>query len=280
MNLNIKLSEEQMMERQKNIARLKENEWFRLNKIVPFKKIYRQVRDLLEGKEDARMVFIVDVIKKNDDFSAVRLNPTNENDLKNKNVKSNKFSPENVNLFCMEEQLFIEDNDLFNLIVRTQKVKIVYFIISGFGKNYTLYAWLTPKEKNKIEMNKVDFYKKSWNRAKNNSRYYCEISDSDFYKEIQVDEMPYDISEQTLDNKRRWIISPIHEENVRKLDCIRKISKKKFYDEITSDDTYEMLIGWVYEHQSEARKYSKEQIRDSYKKYMNKIYEYNLVDID
>ena len=41
-----------------------------------------------------------------------------------------------------------------------------------------------------------------------------------------------------------------------------------------------MLIGWVYEHQSEARKYSKEQIRDSYKKYMNKIYEYNLVDID
>lgn len=262
------------------IYRLKENEWFRLNKIVPFKKIYRQVRDLLEGKEDARMVFIVDVIKKNDDFSAVRLNPTNENDLKNKNVKSNKFSPENVNLFCMEEQLFIEDNDLFNLIVRTQKVKIDYFIISGFGKNYTLYAWLTPKEKNKIEMNKVDFYKKSWNRAKNNSRYYCEISDSDFYKEIQVDEMPYDISEQTLDNKRRWIISPIHEENVRKLDCIRKISKKKFYDEITSDDTYEMLIGWVYEHQSEARKYSKEQIRDSYKKYMNKIYEYNLVDID
>ena len=92
MNLNIKLSEEQMMERQQNIARLKENEWFRLNKIVPFKKIYRQVRDLLEGKEDARMVFIVDVIKKNDDFSAVRLNPTNENDLKNKNVKSSKFS--------------------------------------------------------------------------------------------------------------------------------------------------------------------------------------------
>ena len=30
MNLNIKLSEEQMMERQKNIARLKENEWIQI----------------------------------------------------------------------------------------------------------------------------------------------------------------------------------------------------------------------------------------------------------
>ena len=30
MNLNIKLSEEQMMERQQNIARLKENEWIQI----------------------------------------------------------------------------------------------------------------------------------------------------------------------------------------------------------------------------------------------------------
>ena len=30
MNLNIKLSEEQMMERQKNIARLKENKWIQI----------------------------------------------------------------------------------------------------------------------------------------------------------------------------------------------------------------------------------------------------------
>lgn len=43
-------------------------------------------------------------------------------------------------------------------------------------------------------------------------------------------------------------------------------------------DAYAMLIQWVTDHQSEERKYSKKEIYEAYREYLEEIYKYNLSD--
>ena len=58
----------------------------------------------------------------------------------------------------------------------------------------------------------------------------------------------------------------------------RKVKGQEFYDMVVSDEAYAMLIQWVTDHQSEERKYSKKEIYEAYREYLEEIYKYNLSD--
>ena len=57
-----------------------------------------------------------------------------------------------------------------------------------------------------------------------------------------------------------------------------KILWQEFYDDVTSDITYEFLIQWVSDHQVKERRCKKEEIRKAYIEYLKMIYKYNLSD--
>lgn len=69
-----------------------------------------------------------------------------------------------MNRFSLEGNLFIDDEDLFRMIIGTKNVQINYFVIRGFGENPTLYAWLTPKKEKQSEFSEVKFYVNSWKK--------------------------------------------------------------------------------------------------------------------
>lgn len=95
----------------------------------------------------------------------------------------------------------------------------------------------------------------------------------------EVKHLPYDIDTQNIDESRRWIISPVNADQVIKCTNMgRKVSWQEFYDMVVSDEAYAMLIQWVTDHQSEERKYSKKEIYEAYREYLEKIYKYNLSD--
>lgn len=92
-------------------------------------------------------------------------------------------------------------------------------------------------------------------------------------------DLPYDIDTQNIDESRRWIISPVNADQVIKCTNMgRKVSWQEFYDMVVSDEAYAMLIQWVTDHQSEERKYSKKEIYEAYREYLEEIYKYNLSD--
>lgn len=55
-----------------------------------------------------------------------------------------------------------------------------------------------------------------------------------------------------------------------------KILWQEFYDDVTSDITYEFLVHWVSDHQVKERRCKKEEIRKVYIEYLRMIYKYNL----
>ena len=57
-----------------------------------------------------------------------------------------------------------------------------------------------------------------------------------------------------------------------------KILWQEFYDDVTSDITYEFLIQWASDHQVKERRCKKEEIRKAYIEYLKMIYKYNLSD--
>ena len=163
------------------------------------------------------------------------------------------------------------------MIIGTKKVQIDYFVIRGFGENPTLYAWLTPKKEKQSEFSEVKFYENSWNKSLINGRYCYEVHDAAFLQKIQVKHLPYDIDTQNIDESRRWIISPVNADQVIKCTNMgRKVLWQEFYDIVVSDEAYAVLIQWVTDHQSEERKYSKKEIHEAYREYLEEIYKYNL----
>lgn len=169
--------------------------------------------------------------------------------------------------------------EVFRMIIGTKKVQIDYFVIRGFGENPTLYAWLTPKKEKQSEFSEVEFYVNSWNKSLINGRYCYEVHDVVFLQKLQVKHLPYDIDTQNIDESRRWIISPVNADQVIKCTNMgRKVSWQEFYDMVVSDEAYAMLIQWVTDHQSEERKYSKKEIYEAYREYLEEIYKYNLSD--
>ena len=95
--------------------------------------------------------------------------------------------------------------------------------------------------------------------------------------ELQVKALPFNLSEQDSEEKRCWIISPISRTLVMKYGEMNwKILWQEFYDDVTSDITYEFLVHWVSDHQVEERRCKKEEIRKVYIEYLRMIYKYNL----
>lgn len=259
------------------VFRLDEPDWMKEKTAVRFYDVYRQIRALLEGDANAKMVFRIGVSGKKQNYSAVRLSRTKDDILKNSTTDSNQFSQDNVNRFSLEGNLFVDDEDLFRMIIGTKKVQIDYFEIRGFGENPTLYAWLTPKKKKRFEFSEVKFYVNSWNNSLINGRYCYEVHDAVFLQKLQVKHLPYDIDTQNIDESRRWIISPVNADQVIKCTNMgRKVLWQEFYDMVVSDEAYVVLIQWVADHQSEERKYSKKEIHEAYREYLEEIYKYNL----
>lgn len=259
------------------VFRLDEPDWMKEETVVRFYDVYNQIRALLEGKPNAKMVFRVGENRENLNYSSLRLSPSKDDILKNSTSDSNQFLQASVNRFCLEGNLFIDDEDLFRMIIGTKKVQIDYFVVRGFGENPALYAWLTPKKKKRFEFSKVKFYENSWNKSLINGRYFYEIYDATFLRKLQVKHLPYDIDTQNIDESRRWIISPVNADQVIRcsnMGC--KVSWQKFYDMVVSDKVYAVLIQWVTDHQAEEWKYLKKEIHEAYREYLEEIYKYNL----
>lgn len=191
-------------------------------------------------------------------------------------ANKNRFVRSSEKMTDTSQICFIE---VFRMFIGTKKVQIDYFVIRGFGENPTLYAWLTPKKEKQSEFSEVEFYVNSWNKSLINGRYCYEVHDVVFLQKLQVKHLPYDIDTQNIDESRRWIISPVNADQVIKCTNMgRKVSWQEFYDMVVSDEAYAMLIQWVTDHQSEERKYSKKEIYEAYREYLEEIYKYNLSD--
>ncbi len=264
---------------------LDEHGWTKRNKaIIDFRMLYTQIKRLLKGMPDAKMVFCVDIIKNDgqrDHISSIRL-MENKEKIQSTNIRTNELNTENVNQYFAAGNVLIEDEDLYQLLIGTKQVQVDYFVTGGFGENVTLYAWLTPKKNPIISFDETAFYKNSWQNVSasgSSSRYYCEVTDPKFYPELQVKALPFNLSEQDSEEKRCWIISPISRTLVMKYGEMNwKILWQEFYDDVTSDITYEFLIQWVSDHQVKERRCKKEEIRKAYIEYLKMIYKYNLSD--
>ena len=261
---------------------LDEHSWKKQsNVMVDFRSLYTQIRKLLE-EANAKMVFCVGVIKSDkldSNTSSIKL-MENKDLIQAINVQSNELSMESVNKYFYEENVLIEDMNLYQIIIGTKKIHVDYFTVNGFGDNATLYAWLTPKKNPWNSFNEIEFYKKSWEDKSDmngSGRYYCEVSDAQFYTPLQVNLLPYNQKAQDTEEKCRWIISPISRNLVVKYEEMnRKVLWKEFYEDVISDATYELLIQWVTDHQAKKNAYKKEEIRKAYIEYLQMIYKYNL----
>lgn len=180
--------------------------------------------------------------------------------------------------------MIIADNAIVPLIENYDDFALSFFRLK---QNGPIFARVTKKIADTVEMDKSQFYRISYNRASRKSPIF-EADNINYYQKLRVNTLPLE-SSGISKKANAYLISPISKEvfdiiELEKVGFNRnegKLSFSKFSEIILTHPSYLALEQWVFEMQAaeNGEKISKKEIRKLYLQYIRKIYDENILSI-
>lgn len=142
-----------------------------------------------------------------------------------------------------------------------------------------MFVFLRPK-KNREEMSLEEMYNFFWSEEGDKGRKYAQCAKTDKYKHLFVDMLPYQQSEMKKGDA--FILSPISKDVYYNVKQYKNLGKKLDYTtfrnlvwgrEHQENQSYVMLIDWVFKHQLDDHRAGLDEIKEEYEEMLKKIYE-------
>lgn len=177
-----------------------------------------------------------------------------------------------------EKGYVIADEDAVRLLLDYSGVEKTYFRFKNEW-DADIYAKLEMREPRKL-LSEKEFYKKSCEVELSGIRVF-EQEHVNRYLLLTVRTVPFLNREDTGTG---YLISPIDRGIAQEMEIskvhtnpevvVEKISYKEFRKGVIGNAYFQVLIDWVYENQMQEGKYTKNEIREEYEKYIRDIYDW------
>ena len=244
-------------------------------KLISIEKVTQQLRRLLYDNHGT--IFVTGMSMKDNIEIKISRNMVNnwfEGNINN----SESFKGDGRNVLetlKKNEFLIFEERDFVKLILESPKLDKTAIQVADLIKFYQV--GLKQERENIIPLSKREFYAKSYLGEVNQRYISANTSMNKDYEKLIVKELPYGYG---INTKGSYVISPISKKNHLNLESLRHVDKQYFYEEfekmVTENDSYKVLIHWVYNHQINEKQYSVEEIDEEYRKYIKDIYQFEV----
>lgn len=170
----------------------------------------------------------------------------------------------------------INDIDTVDMLLSDARLNACQYKITSGETSYLLWS-LIPKEEEVI-IEEGDLCNYFWQESSHGRRYVTGKS-ADKYPQLRIKSLPYRFN----DSKREeiYLLSPTSNYNYRNIVQLKNKKRKLSYEDFreliwgkrgSELPEYQMLIEWVFKHQVEANRYTKDKIAKAYDDFLFDIY--------
>lgn len=183
----------------------------------------------------------------------------------------------------------IDDREIYDIIVSSNRFEVKYLRVSVTDYDFCIAVFSkmlkSQSETGDKAQENEEFYKAAY--SGNERRQIWGTPDASRYEKLMVSRLPYGFQ---MVNSGPFLISPINAEIRLKYPKTsesdngiryRKIYPyDKFISTVMDDKEFQAVLEWVYENQVEEKKYSKEELKNEYQRFISDIYVNYLLGIE
>lgn len=170
----------------------------------------------------------------------------------------------------------INDESIYSVLEESQQFDIAYFLFGETDSGDDI-AEFKRKEETIFgkRLEEEEFYRTAYGVS---GRKWFGMPDSANYEKLLVSKLPYNVAETTAGP---YLISPINQEIRMEVGALvyasPGLSKKiypyeKFRELVLDDGEFSAVLEWVYQNQVSEKKYSRDELKEEYQKFISDIY--------